>query len=262
MSNVKPVLCAVLVFASGVLVSAQAEETAPAAPAVPANFTAPQSLLAAYTPYEREILGELIASSAFWPKKVAIRQALDYDILKDGEPIGTAKVPAGTELTLVNVKPDGVTVALYGSKRKLSFAETDIVTRYPQAKADAEKKTREEMAALAALANVATIAQQTPAGPVTAAPDPSQQQRPVVEYVENVIGYGSPYDYYYYSAPIYYPYPVYYINGGYCPYPKPLPKPNPPMSGGIRSGQSPVQTHLPGNNGLLPAGVRAAQPAR
>lgn len=254
MSNVKPVLCAVLLLAGGLLASARADEKAPAsAGPAPAAFTAPQSLLAAYTPYEREIIGELIASSAFWPKKVAIRQTLDYDILKDGQPVGTAKVPAGTELTLVGVKPDGVIVALYGSKRKLSFAETDIVTRYPQARADAEKKTREELAALAALANVATIAQQTPAAP--AAPEPPQQQRPVVQYVENVIGYGSPYDYYY-SSPIYYPYPI-YINGGYCPpYVRPVQKPNSP------SGPRPVETRLPGTNGLLPAGVRAAQSAK
>ena len=69
----------------------------------------------------------MLSNKNHWPQAVLLNAAMEFSLLFNGKAVGTAKIPAGTVLKVVQVDPQGVTVSYSGTLQRIPIATTDAL---------------------------------------------------------------------------------------------------------------------------------------
>ncbi len=126
-------------------------------------------------------LAWILEHKDYWPKEVVIHEAVDFPVVFNGKVTGSAKVPAGTLVKVVQIEPKDVAVVYGGGGARVAFAATDLRERAEAAM----QKAAADAAAAEASARAAAMA--------TPAPSAAAQESPAAEpgEVEDLLAGGS-----------------------------------------------------------------------
>lgn len=113
-----------------VMVASASAQTFFGAPAPSAEKVAGQSASPETAPTpESDPLDWLLKHRNLWPQEVALLEASDFPVVISGKVAGSAKVPAGTLVTLIDVGGETVDVRFRGGLARLPVDSTDLRKR-------------------------------------------------------------------------------------------------------------------------------------
>lgn len=110
-----------------------------AAPAVPAPENTPAAVEATATPSmaqstppppaaeEKIVLTQV--DHRYWPQQVKLLRCIEFPVIYNGRPVGTALAPAGLPVKLVDARGDQVMVQNGEATKWLAVNDTDVIAR-------------------------------------------------------------------------------------------------------------------------------------
>lgn len=71
-----------------------------------------------------------------WPAEVVLTEATEFPVVINGQPAGSALVPAGTKVKLIRIEQEDVIVAYQAGTKRLTAKSTDLLRPVPNALAE------------------------------------------------------------------------------------------------------------------------------
>lgn len=93
-------------------------------------------------PSEEEMIALLMAKRELWPEQLSLVQEERFPAIFRGAKVGEVKVPAGTKVDLVAIKPDRVEVRFREGSRQLPYEATNLADLAKDAAANSANERR------------------------------------------------------------------------------------------------------------------------